>query len=58
VKWRIISKGPDITVGIDYGQWSFGPFTPGSSRNGFAFYVQGPDSELRIKDLKLETDLK
>jgi len=60
-KWTqcwIASKGDRITVGINYGQWSFGPFSPGSDRNGFAFYVQGPDSELRIKDLKLETDLK
>lgn len=60
-KWAkcwIVSKGAEVTVGIDYGQWSFGPFPPGPERNGVAFYVQGADSELRIKDLKLETDMK
>jgi putative heme-binding domain-containing protein len=60
-KWAkcwIASRGAEIRVGVDYGQWSFGPFTPGPERNGFAFYLQGADSELRIKDLKLETDTK
>lgn len=58
VKCRIASKGGEITVGIDYGQWFFGPFQQGSERNGFAFYVQGAESKLRIKDLKLESDSK
>ena len=58
-KWAkcwIASRGAEISLGVDYGQWSFGPFTPGPERNGIAFYLRGADSELRIKDLKLETD--
>jgi putative heme-binding domain-containing protein len=58
VKLWIASKGEEITLGVDYGQWSFGPLPANQERNGFAFYLQGADAELRIKDLKLETDVK
>ena len=55
---RIVSKDGEITVGINYGQWSFGPTIARPERNGFAFFVRGADAELRIKDLKLETDTR
>ena len=60
-KWAkcwIASKGPEIKVGIDYGQWYFGPYPLNPNRNGIAFYLEGAESELRIKDLKLETNMK
>jgi len=57
-KFRIRWKGKDWDVSLDNGIWFFGGIHPSHDRNGFAFYVQGADSELRIKDLKLETDMK
>ena len=31
---------------------------PNPARNGFAFYLRGADSELRVKDMKLEVPEK
>ena len=61
----IISKGKEVLVTFaplpepikSFG-WMDPEVLPSPDRNGFAFYVQGSDSELRIKDLKLETDTK
>jgi putative heme-binding domain-containing protein len=57
-KLSITSKSGQITLGIDYAQWTFTPPLPTSDRNGFAIYLQGANSELHLKDLKLETDTK
>lgn len=60
-KWakiEIESKGSEVTIKLNGQTAIFGGTAPLSGRNGFAFYVQGADSELRIKDLKLETSAK
>jgi hypothetical protein len=56
-KWtkvEIVSVGDEFRLSIDGNIAFFGGTTLRPSRNGFAFYVLGEDTELRVKELKLE----
>jgi hypothetical protein len=57
-KCEISVKGVETTINL--GGVLAGFFlTPSSPlRNGFAFYLQGADTELRIKDVKIEVDAR
>jgi len=57
---EIVSQGKEnfrVSVGLD-GIISVGKPVANPGRNGFAFYVLGADTELRIKDLKIEIPSK
>ena len=56
VKFTFDSRGKDLNGTL--GRLTFGAGTSSAQRNGFAFYLRGKDAELRIKDLKLETEEK
>jgi putative heme-binding domain-containing protein len=51
---EIVSTAHDFGVSFDGKLAFFGGPKVSPNRNGFAFYVLGEDTELRVKDLKLE----
>jgi putative heme-binding domain-containing protein len=57
-KCEIAVKGVQSTITIDDVLVMFLPLPPSPHRNGFSFYLQGADSELRVKDVKLEIEGK
>jgi len=57
-KCEISVKGAEVMITMDDVLVMFFPAAPSPRRNGFAFYLQGADSELRIKDVKLDVEGK
>lgn len=54
---RIVSNGREVTIALG-GQTAFHLTDTPSGRNAFAFYLQGKNAELRVKELKLEIESK
>jgi putative heme-binding domain-containing protein len=57
-KLEIVSAGDEFRLSVDGQLTSFGGTKTRPPRNGVAFYVLGDDTELRVKDLKLEIPQK
>ena len=57
VPCRIVSNGREVTISLG-GQTAFHLIDTPAGRNAFAFYLQGKNAELRVKDLKLEIPAK